>query len=187
MLSIVLWQWYIHITITIVDIIHRCVFSLKQNVSETGFCPRLQVHPTQLCLTDRANLCLSISQKAGNSSTLRANITFSRKISILRSYILLLCITPGSSKGRQVIVSCNRNGSLCVRTELLGKRYQFWFQTGYIACIPVRSPFIPLLWAASSLRVKAVGEWSRHFNFNHFPRLTMIGAMAPLPYAFHGA
>jgi hypothetical protein len=30
------------------DIIHRPVFYLKHNVSETGFCLRLQVDPTQM-------------------------------------------------------------------------------------------------------------------------------------------
>jgi hypothetical protein len=30
------------------DIIHRPVYTSKHNVSETGFCPRLQVKPTQL-------------------------------------------------------------------------------------------------------------------------------------------
>jgi hypothetical protein len=43
MLSIGLWRWYINITITIVDIIHRPVFYLNYNVSETGFCLHLLV------------------------------------------------------------------------------------------------------------------------------------------------
>jgi hypothetical protein len=61
-----LWRWYINITITILDIIHRPVFSLKYNVSETGFFLRLEVEPSQMGLSDelvsvprdRANLCL---------------------------------------------------------------------------------------------------------------------------------
>jgi hypothetical protein len=43
MLSIGLWEMYITITITILDIVHRPVFYLKQDVSETGFCLRIQV------------------------------------------------------------------------------------------------------------------------------------------------
>jgi hypothetical protein len=35
-------------TITILDIIHRHVSYLKHDISETGFCLRLQVQPTQL-------------------------------------------------------------------------------------------------------------------------------------------
>jgi hypothetical protein len=82
--SVGLWRWYVNITITIMDIIHRPVFYLKtqpnsislsvphrkhimsplraqkvnaihrpvfylkQDVSEIGFCFRLQVQPTQV-------------------------------------------------------------------------------------------------------------------------------------------
>jgi hypothetical protein len=53
MISIGLWRWYINITITIVDIIHRLVFYLKHVASETGFCLRLQVRPV-----DRDSFCL---------------------------------------------------------------------------------------------------------------------------------
>jgi hypothetical protein len=35
-------------TISILDIIHRTVFYLKHDVSETAFCLRIQVEPTQL-------------------------------------------------------------------------------------------------------------------------------------------
>jgi hypothetical protein len=45
--SIGLCRWYSNITLTILDIIHRPVFYLKYDVSETGVCPRLQVEPTQ--------------------------------------------------------------------------------------------------------------------------------------------
>jgi hypothetical protein len=47
MLSIGLWWWYINITITIVDIIHPTAFDLH-DVSETGFCLRLQLESTQV-------------------------------------------------------------------------------------------------------------------------------------------
>jgi hypothetical protein len=46
--SLGLWLWYINITIIILDIIHRPVFYLKHDVSETGFGLRLQVEPTQM-------------------------------------------------------------------------------------------------------------------------------------------
>jgi hypothetical protein len=45
--------WYINITFTILDIIHRPVFYLKHGVSETQFCPRLQ-----MVLTERPSLSL---------------------------------------------------------------------------------------------------------------------------------
>jgi hypothetical protein len=54
MLSTGLWRWYINITITILNIIHRTVFHLTHNVSETEFYLRLQVEPTQLDTIDRA-------------------------------------------------------------------------------------------------------------------------------------
>jgi hypothetical protein len=47
-LSICLWRWYIKVTITILDIIHRPVSYLRYGVSEIRFCIRLQVEPTQL-------------------------------------------------------------------------------------------------------------------------------------------
>jgi hypothetical protein len=37
---------FLYVTITILHIIHRPVFYLKLNVSETGFCLRLQVEPS---------------------------------------------------------------------------------------------------------------------------------------------
>jgi hypothetical protein len=37
MLSIGLCQWYVNVTITILDIIHSPVFYLKDDVSEAGF------------------------------------------------------------------------------------------------------------------------------------------------------
>jgi hypothetical protein len=37
------------------DIIHRPVYFQEHNVSETGFCLRLQVKPTQLGPIDRAS------------------------------------------------------------------------------------------------------------------------------------
>jgi hypothetical protein len=61
MLYICLWRWYINITITILDIIHRLVFYLKYNVSETEFCLRLEVVRTvvrtQLGAIDEASPC----------------------------------------------------------------------------------------------------------------------------------
>jgi hypothetical protein len=48
MLSVGLWRWYINITVTISDINHRPVIYLKHDVSETGFCLRIQAEPTQL-------------------------------------------------------------------------------------------------------------------------------------------
>jgi hypothetical protein len=39
-----------NITIIIQDIIHRPVFYLKNDVSDSGFCVRFQVKPTQFVL-----------------------------------------------------------------------------------------------------------------------------------------
>jgi hypothetical protein len=54
MLSIGLRRWYINITITILDIIHRSLFYVKHNVSETGLYLSFQVEPTQFGPLDRA-------------------------------------------------------------------------------------------------------------------------------------
>jgi hypothetical protein len=48
------WR-YINVTITILEIIHRPVFYLKQNVSETEFYPSLLVEPVQLGPIERDN------------------------------------------------------------------------------------------------------------------------------------
>jgi hypothetical protein len=56
MLSIGLWRWYINTTITVLDINHRPIFDLERDVSETVFCLRLQVKPTQLGPIYRASL-----------------------------------------------------------------------------------------------------------------------------------
>jgi hypothetical protein len=56
--SVGLWRRYINVTITVLVITHRPVFSLKHNISETGLCLHLRVEPTQLCPIDEANLCL---------------------------------------------------------------------------------------------------------------------------------
>jgi hypothetical protein len=50
-MDLVVIDWGV-ITITILDIIHRPVFYLKYNFSETEFCLRLQVEPTHLGLMD---------------------------------------------------------------------------------------------------------------------------------------
>jgi hypothetical protein len=60
MLSIGLWRWYINIAINILDIIHRPIFYLKYDVSEAGFCLRIQVETTQLGPTNRGTLCLHV-------------------------------------------------------------------------------------------------------------------------------
>jgi hypothetical protein len=52
------------ITITILYIIHRPVLYLKQDVSETRFCLRLQAEPTQLGQIDRTSLSLSLRTPA---------------------------------------------------------------------------------------------------------------------------
>jgi hypothetical protein len=55
--SISLWRWYVSLTITILDIVHIPVFYLKHHFTETEFCFRLQVEPTQRNPIDRASLC----------------------------------------------------------------------------------------------------------------------------------
>jgi hypothetical protein len=47
-----LWRWYINITITILDIVHRSVFYLKLKVSETGICLLLEMVLTDLFRID---------------------------------------------------------------------------------------------------------------------------------------
>jgi hypothetical protein len=67
MLSIDLRRWYINVTITILDIIHRPVFYLKQNVSVTGFFFRLQMEPTQLGPIDAVSLSLDKAKSKSKS------------------------------------------------------------------------------------------------------------------------
>jgi hypothetical protein len=65
MLSTGLWRWCVnkHITVTIPDIIGPPAFYLKQ-VSETGFCLRLQKEPTQMSPIDGATLTCHTSVRA---------------------------------------------------------------------------------------------------------------------------
>jgi hypothetical protein len=44
-----------YINIIFLDIIHRPIYILEHNGSETGFCLHLQVKPTHLGPTDRAS------------------------------------------------------------------------------------------------------------------------------------
>jgi hypothetical protein len=55
MRSVGLWRWYIDITATILDTVHRPVFCYKHDVSETEFCLHLQVEHKQVGPVDRAN------------------------------------------------------------------------------------------------------------------------------------
>jgi hypothetical protein len=73
MQSIGLWRWYINITITILGIIHRPVFYLKHDVSETGFCLRLQVEPSQLVSVVRASLFLFPDSGSNTHKMYKAN------------------------------------------------------------------------------------------------------------------
>jgi hypothetical protein len=54
-----LWRWYINITITILDIVHRPVFYLNDDILEIGFFLRFQMESTQLDPIHRGSLCLS--------------------------------------------------------------------------------------------------------------------------------
>jgi hypothetical protein len=72
MLSIGSWRWHIDIIITILDIIHRPVFYLKHNVSDTGLCLRLQVEHTQLSQIDGISLCCP---EIGTSSIYSAQLS----------------------------------------------------------------------------------------------------------------
>jgi hypothetical protein len=56
MLFVGLWRWYINITITILDIIHRPVFHLRHDDFGTWFCLRLKVEPTEMGPVGRANV-----------------------------------------------------------------------------------------------------------------------------------
>jgi hypothetical protein len=58
MLSTGLRRWYVNITLTILDILHRPVFYLEHGVSETRFCLRFQAELAQMSPIKRASLCL---------------------------------------------------------------------------------------------------------------------------------
>jgi hypothetical protein len=75
------------ITITVFDIIHRQVFYLQHDVSETEFCLHLHVEPTQLGPRDRAGLCLRTPE-------VKAKVTLRPKVS--RSVHLGVRPPPGT-------------------------------------------------------------------------------------------
>jgi hypothetical protein len=52
------------VTVTIMDVINRHVFYLKQNVAVTGFCLRVQVEPSHEGPVNRAILCLRTPAKS---------------------------------------------------------------------------------------------------------------------------
>jgi hypothetical protein len=54
-------------TLTILDIIRRPVFYLKHNVSETGFCLRLQMRPTKFGSNDKRD-SYSLSSYTSNNT-----------------------------------------------------------------------------------------------------------------------
>jgi hypothetical protein len=51
-------RWHSNTTITILDIIHRPVFYLKHDVSDTEFCLHLQVEPNKMGPIEKASLSL---------------------------------------------------------------------------------------------------------------------------------
>jgi hypothetical protein len=57
MRSVGLWRRYINITVTILDINHRHDFYLQHDVSETGFCLRVQVEPSQISIKEEVSFC----------------------------------------------------------------------------------------------------------------------------------
>jgi hypothetical protein len=54
--SMGLCQWYINITLTFLNIIHRPVFYLKHDVSEMHFVFHLRVEPTQVGAIENVSL-----------------------------------------------------------------------------------------------------------------------------------
>jgi hypothetical protein len=73
---------HINITITVLDFIHNCVFYLEHDVSEPGFCLRLEVEPTQLdpfgaklCLRTPATTQVGFIKPKQHNSQIRVNIS----------------------------------------------------------------------------------------------------------------
>jgi hypothetical protein len=62
-------------TITILDIVHRPVFYLKHEVSETGFCLRLPEEPTNLGPIVTASLCMLTASQTDTSSIYLAQLS----------------------------------------------------------------------------------------------------------------
>jgi hypothetical protein len=100
MLSIGWWRWDIRITIAILDIIHRPVFHLKHNVSETGFCLRIQVEHTQLGLIDRPSVCLQTQAATSTGFTSLSQHTtnqqrqFTFSIPWISTHVVWRMLTP---------------------------------------------------------------------------------------------
>jgi hypothetical protein len=75
-----LWKFEIknrNVSIIILEIVHPSVVYLKHDVSETGFCLRLEVIPTQLSPIDRASIWTSAPtpNRVYNTNTTRTNNT----------------------------------------------------------------------------------------------------------------
>jgi hypothetical protein len=100
MLSIGLWRLYINITIRIVNFIHRPVFCLKHNVSETGSCPRLQMVPTELGSIDGPSPCLRTMVQNRDSGGL-----------------LWIHNEPCNSKNDDLFLCSWATVSFCIRTQ----------------------------------------------------------------------
>jgi hypothetical protein len=61
---------YLLTSIIFLDIIHRLVHFLKNNVLETGFCLRPRVKPTQLDPIDRASPYLRTPMSVGSNQVI---------------------------------------------------------------------------------------------------------------------
>jgi hypothetical protein len=61
MLSIGLWRRHIHITVIVLNIIHRPAFYLKHDVSESAFYLRLQVEHTQIGAIHTASVSIRLA------------------------------------------------------------------------------------------------------------------------------
>jgi hypothetical protein len=107
-----------HIAITVLDIIHRPITYSKDDVSDTGFCLRLQVEPTQVGPIERTSfyrsrsyfttddLSVSVSWYQAPLWDLRPDITSCRHVAVwkLRS---CFCGAPSLTRGRICTLQCN--------------------------------------------------------------------------------
>jgi hypothetical protein len=157
MLSVGLWRWLIiNITITILDIIHRPVFCLKHNVSETGFCLRLQLQPTQVVPTDRARFYLRRQRRAVSVGSNRVGSTWRpRQNSVSETWNDNEVSLPApSTKGTSLSDAC----VLESRTDLLTAIYQY---TGTFIDASILASF----------KIRFSGIWSREVFSKNANRL----------------
>jgi hypothetical protein len=98
--SIGLWRWYVNITITILNIIHRPLFYLKHDISETGSHLRFRLERTHLWPIDRATIYLRTGDRIQSPKSCVLNKRTKVNVQNCDSYIPVV-FNNGTSSEKQ--------------------------------------------------------------------------------------